>query len=113
MSARTLARPQQFQEHITASFVVGRAPLSHEPADPLAADLLLCDLEPIRLSRGHFAIVQTTGPVRARLPEQSRHHSQRRSDRLAFRGGEAPLQAGDIEIVAGGAGSPFLQGRSE
>ena len=63
VSAGTSALRQQFshQDHITAPFVVGRAPFSHEPPGPLAADLLLHDREPLRLSRDHFAIVRRGG----------------------------------------------------
>ena len=63
VSAGTSALRQQFshRDHITAPFVVGRASLSHEPPGPLAADLLLYDREPVRLSRDHFAIVRHDG----------------------------------------------------
>src|SRR6516165_12824257 len=62
-TAGTSMLRQQFshRDHITAPFVVGRASLSHEPRGPLAADLLLYDREPVRLSRDHFAIVRHDG----------------------------------------------------
>ena len=61
VSAGTSALRQQFthRNHITAPFVVGRAPFSHEPQGAVAADLY--DREPVRRSRDHFAIVRHDG----------------------------------------------------
>jgi len=111
VSAGTLALRQQFsrREHITAPFVVGRAPFSHEPPGPLAADLLLYDREPIRLSRDHFAIVNHDGGLFVR-DLHSKLGTTVNGVPIGWHFGadEAPLQAGDNEIVAGGAGSPFV-----
>jgi len=63
VTAGTSALRQQLSHrvHVTAPFVVGRAPFSHEPPGAVAADLLLYDREPVRLSRDHFAIVLQDG----------------------------------------------------
>jgi CRP/FNR family transcriptional regulator, cyclic AMP receptor protein len=111
VSAGTSALRHQFshRDHITAPFVVGRAPFSHEASGPVAADLLLHDREPLRLSRDHFAIVRHDG----RLFVRDLHSTLGTTVNGVpigwhFRADEAPLQAGDNEIVAGGVGSPFV-----
>jgi CRP/FNR family transcriptional regulator, cyclic AMP receptor protein len=111
VSAGTSALRHQFshRDHITAPFVVGRAPFSHEAPGPAAADLLLYDREPLRLSRDHFAIVRHDG----RLFVRDLHSTLGTTVNGVpigwhFRADEAPLQAGDNEIVAGGVGSPFV-----
>ena len=111
VSAGTSALRQQFshRDHITAPFVVGRAPFSHEPPGPLAADLLLHDREPLRLSRDHFAIVRHGGGWFVR-DLHSTLGTTVNGVPIGWHFGtdEAPLRAGDNEIVAGGAGSPFV-----
>ena len=89
--------------------MVGRAPFSHEPPGAVAADLLLYDREPVRLSRDHFAIVLQYG----RLFVRDLHSTLGTTVNGVpigwhFEADEAPLQAGDNEIVAGGEGSPFV-----
>jgi CRP/FNR family transcriptional regulator, cyclic AMP receptor protein len=111
VSAGTTALRHQFshRDHITAPFVVGRAPFSHEASGPVAADLLLHDREPLRLSRDHFAIVRHDG----RLFVRDLHSTLGTTVNGVpigwhFRADEAPLLAGDNEVVAGGVGSPFV-----
>ena len=109
VSAGTSALRQQFthRNHITAPFVVGRAPFSHEPQGAVAADLY--DREPVRRSRDHFAIVRHDGRLFVRdLHSTLGTTVNGVSIGWHFRADEAPLQAGDNEIVAGGAGSPFV-----
>ena len=109
VSAGTSALRQQFthRNHITAPFVVGRAPFSHEPQGAVAADLY--DREPVRRSRDHFAIVRHDGRLFVRdLHSTLGTTVNGVSIGWHFGGDEAPLQAGDNEIVAGGAGSPFV-----
>ena len=111
VSAGTSALRQQFthRDHITAPFVVGRAPFSHESRGPVAANLLLSDHEPLRLSRDHFAIVRHKGHLFVRDLQSTLGTTVNGvSIGWHFRADEAPLQAGDNEIVAGGAGSPFV-----
>ena len=109
VSAGTSALRQQFthRNHITAPFVVGRAPFSHEPQGAVAADLY--DREPVRRSRDHFAIVRHDG----RLFVRDLHSTLGTTVNGVpigwhFEADEAPLRAGDNEIIAGGAGSPFV-----
>jgi CRP/FNR family transcriptional regulator, cyclic AMP receptor protein len=111
VTAGTSALRQQFshRDHITAPFVVGRAPFSHEPPGAVSADLLLYDREPLRLSRDHFAIVRHDGRLFVR-DLQSTLGTTVNGVPIGshFGADEAPLEAGDNEIVAGGVGSPFV-----
>jgi CRP/FNR family transcriptional regulator, cyclic AMP receptor protein len=111
VSAGTSALRHQFshRDHITAPFVVGRVPLSHEAPGPVAADLLLHDREPLRLSRDHFAIVRHNGHLFVRDLHSTLGTTVNGVPiGWHFGADEAPLQAGDNEIVAGGVGSPFV-----
>jgi len=75
----------------------------------VAADLLLYDREPVRRSRDHFAIVRHDGRLFVRdLHSTLGTTVNGVSIGWHFGADEAPLQAGDNEIVAGGAGSPFV-----
>jgi len=111
VSAGTSTLRHQFshREQITTPFVVGRAPFSHESRGPVAANLLLSDHEPLRLSRDHFAIVRHKGHFFVR-DLQSTLGTTVNGVPIGWHFGadEAPLQAGDNEIVAGGEGSPFV-----
>ena len=74
----------------------------------MAADLLLYDREPIRLSRAHFAIVHHDGGLFVRdLHSKLGTTVNGVPIGWHFEADEAPLQAGANEIVAGGTGSPF------
>jgi CRP/FNR family cyclic AMP-dependent transcriptional regulator len=110
VTAGTPALRRQFshRDHINAPFVVGRASLSHETPGRLAADLLLQDREPLRLSRDHFAITCHDG----RLFVRDLHSTLGTTVNGVpigwhFGTDEAPLEVGQNDIVAGGVGSPF------
>jgi CRP/FNR family cyclic AMP-dependent transcriptional regulator len=90
-------------------FVVGRAPVAREGLPPLQPDLKLDDTVPFRLSRNHFMIEKrdegyyvrdlcsTLGTIVNGEPLGD-----------LFRGDDAPLRAGENEVIAGGANSPFV-----
>jgi hypothetical protein len=90
-------------------FVVGRGPVAREGLPPLQPDLKLDDSVPFRLSRNHFMIENRdrknyVRDLRSTLGtivngEPIGEH---------FRGDEAPLRAGDNELIAGGVDSPFV-----
>jgi CRP/FNR family transcriptional regulator, cyclic AMP receptor protein len=90
-------------------FVVGRRPVAGEGAPLWEPDLTLDDSEPFRLSRNHFIIevrdrgfhvrdlCSTLGTIVNGQPVGNH-----------FRTDDAPLRAGENEIVAGGVDSPFV-----
>lgn len=90
-------------------YLVGRAPLHHEPPAALGVDLLLQDREPLRLSRDHFAIVSRAGQLHVRdLRSTLGTTVNGKPIGEHFASDEAPLRAGDNEIIAGGVASPFV-----
>ena len=90
-------------------FVVGRGPVAGEGLPPLPPDLKLNDTVPFRLSRNHFMIEKRNGSYYVRdlcstlgtivNGEPIGEH---------FRGDDAPLRAGENEVIAGGVDSPFV-----
>jgi CRP/FNR family cyclic AMP-dependent transcriptional regulator len=89
-------------------FVVGRRPGAGEAPPLWQTDLLLDDTAPFRLSRDHFIIEKRDG----------RYHVRDLCSTLGtivngepigdhFRTDDAPLRAGENEVIAGGVGSPF------
>jgi CRP/FNR family cyclic AMP-dependent transcriptional regulator len=89
-------------------FVVGRRPGAGEAPPLWQPDLLLDDTAPFRLSRDHFIIEKRDG----------RYHVRDLCSTLGtivngepigdpFRTDDAPLRAGENEVIAGGVGSPF------
>jgi len=90
-------------------FVVGRGPVAREGLPPVQPDLKLDDTVPFRLSRNHFMIEKRDGnhyvrDLRSTLGtivngEPIGEH---------FRGDDAPLRAGENEVIAGGVDSPFV-----
>ena len=91
-------------------FVVGRGPVAREGLlPPLQPDLKLNDNVPFRLSRNHFMIEKRDGSYYVRdlcstlgtivNGEPIGEH---------FRGDDAPLRAGENEVIAGGVDSPFV-----
>ena len=90
-------------------FIVGRGPVAGEGPPRLQPDLKLDDTVPFRLSRNHFMIEKRDGSYYVRdlcstlgtivNGEPIGNH---------FRGDDAPLQAGENEVIAGGVDSPFV-----
>src|SRR5262245_15477634 len=90
-------------------FVVGRGPVAREGLPPLPPDLKLDDTRPFRLSRNHFMIEKRDGSYCVRdlcstlgtivNGEPIGEH---------FRSDDAPLAAGDNEVIAGGVDSTFV-----
>jgi hypothetical protein len=90
-------------------FVVGRGPVAREGLPPLPPDLKLDDTVPFRLSRNHFVIEKRDGSYYVRdlcstlgtivNGEPIGEH---------FRSDDAPLGAGENEVIAGGVDSPFI-----
>ena len=90
-------------------FIVGRGPVAREGLPPLQPDLKLDDTVPFRLSRNHFMIEKrdgnyyvrdlcsTLGTIVNGVPIGD-----------YFRGDDAPLRAGQNEVIAGGVDSPFV-----
>ena len=90
-------------------FVVGRAPVAGEGLPAFEPDLKLDDAAPFRLSRNHFMIEKHDGT----------YHLRDLSSTLGtivngepignhFRTDDAPLRAGENEVIAGGVDSPFV-----
>jgi hypothetical protein len=89
-------------------FVVGRGPVAREGLPPLQPDLKLDDAAPFRLSRNHFMIEKRDGNYYVRDLRSTLGtivNGQPIGDH--FRGDDAPLRAGENEVIAGGVGSPF------
>ena len=90
-------------------FVVGRRPVAGEGPPLWQPDLMLDDAAPFRLSRNHFIIEQRDGGYHVRdlcstlgtivNGEPIGNH---------FRTDDAPLRAGENEVIAGGVDSPFV-----
>jgi CRP/FNR family transcriptional regulator, cyclic AMP receptor protein len=90
-------------------FVVGRGPIAREGLPPLQPDLKLADGAPFRLSRNHFMIDKRDGRYYVRDLRSTLGtivNGEPIGDH--FRGDEAPLRAGENEVIAGGVKSPFV-----
>ena len=90
-------------------FVVGRGPVAREGLPPLQPDLKLDDTAPFRLSRNHFMIEKRDGNYYVRDLRSTLGtivNGETIGDH--FRGDEAPLRAGENEVIAGGVNSPFV-----
>jgi hypothetical protein len=90
-------------------FVVGRRPGAGEGLPPREPDLMLDDTGPFRLSRNHFMIEQRREGYNVRDLHSTLGtivNSQRIGDHL--RADYALLRAGENEVIAGGADSPFV-----
>jgi hypothetical protein len=90
-------------------FVVGRGPVAREGLPPLQPDLKLDDTVPFRLSRNHFMIEKRDGNYYARdlcSTLGTIVNGEPIGDH--FRGDDAPLRAGENEVIAGGVDSPFV-----
>jgi CRP/FNR family cyclic AMP-dependent transcriptional regulator len=90
-------------------FVVGRGPVAREGLPPLQPDLKLDDTVPFRLSRNHFMIEKRDGSYYVR-DLRSTLGTIVNDEPIGehFRGDDAPLRAGENEVIAGGVGSPFV-----
>jgi CRP/FNR family transcriptional regulator, cyclic AMP receptor protein len=90
-------------------FVVGRGPIAREGLPPLQPDLKLDDTAPFRLSRNHFMIEKRDGNYCVR-DLRSTLGTIVNGEPIGdyFRGDEAPLRAGENEVIAGGVNSPFV-----
>jgi len=90
-------------------FVVGRGPIAGEALPPLQPDLKLDDTVPFRLSRNHFMIEKRDGSYYVRDLRSTLGtivNGEPIGDH--FRGDDAPLRAGENEVIAGGVDSPFV-----
>jgi hypothetical protein len=90
-------------------FVVGRVSALREARPPLQPDLKLGDTIPFRLSRNHFVIEKRSGNYYVR-DLRSKLGTIVNGEPIGdhFRGDEAPLRAGENEVIAGGVDSPFV-----
>jgi CRP/FNR family transcriptional regulator, cyclic AMP receptor protein len=90
-------------------FVVGRGPVAGEGLPALHPDLKLDDAVPFRLSRNHFMIEKRDGSYYVR-DLRSTLGTIVNGEPIGehFRGDDAPLRAGENEVIAGGVGSPFV-----
>jgi hypothetical protein len=90
-------------------FIVGRRPVAEEGLPPLQPDLKLNDTAPFRLSRNHFMIEKRAGSYYVRDLRSTLGtivNGEPIGDH--FRGDDAPLRAGENEVIAGGVDSPFV-----
>jgi hypothetical protein len=90
-------------------FIVGRGPVAGEGLPPLQPDLKLDDTVPFRLSRNHFMIEKRDGDYYVRdlcSTLGTIVNGEPIGDH--FRGDDAPLRAGENEVIAGGVDSPFV-----
>jgi hypothetical protein len=100
-------------------FVVGRRPAAGEGLPPWQPDLELNDTMPFRLSRNHFTIEKHDGGYRVRdlcstlgtiVNGEPIGHYVRGDASIGWQhlASDAPLRAGENEVIAGGADSPFV-----
>jgi CRP-like cAMP-binding protein len=90
-------------------FIVGRGPVAGEGLPPLPPDLKLDDTVPFRLSRNHFMIEKRDGNYYVRdlcSTLGTIVNGEPIGDH--FRSDDAPLRAGENEVIAGGVDSPFI-----
>lgn len=100
-------------------FIVGRRPAAGEELPPWQPDLELNDTAPFRLSRNHFVIEERDGGYRVRdlcstlgtivNGELIGHYFRvDASTGWGHSASHAPLRAGENEVIAGDAASPFV-----
>jgi hypothetical protein len=90
-------------------FVVGRSPVAQEGLPPLQPNLKFPDTAPFRLSRNHFMIEKRDESYYVRDLRSTLGtivNGEPVGDH--FRSDEAPLRAGENEVIAGGVDSPFV-----
>jgi CRP/FNR family transcriptional regulator, cyclic AMP receptor protein len=90
-------------------FIVGRGSVAGEGRPPLPPDLKLDDTVPFRLSHNHFMIEKRDGSYYVR-DLRSTLGTIVNGEPIGghFRGDDAPLRAGENEVIAGGVDSPFI-----
>lgn len=89
-------------------YIVGRWPAQGEGGAGVPLDLALDDPEPQRLSRAHFILIEEYGrPVVRDLSSKLGTSVNGRSIGRDFPLDVALLEAGENEVVAGGADSPY------
>jgi CRP-like cAMP-binding protein len=89
-------------------FIVGRWPAQGETGPGVPLDLALDDPPPQRLSRAHFILIEEYGrPVVRDLSSELGTSVNGRSIGRDFPLDVALLEAGENEVVAGGADSPY------
>jgi pSer/pThr/pTyr-binding forkhead associated (FHA) protein len=103
---------RQFHSKLQLSnlpFIVGRGPVAREGLPPLQPDLKLDDAVPFRLSRNHFMIEKRDGSYYVR-DLYSRLGTIVNGEPIGehFRSDDAPLRAGENEVIAGGVDSLFV-----
>jgi len=90
-------------------FVVGRRPIPGEGQPLWQPDLMLDDTAPFRLSRNHFTIEKREGSYHLRdLCSTLGTIVNGEPIGTHFRTDDAPLRAGENEVIAGGVDSPFV-----
>ena len=105
--------------HGDRPFIVGRRPTAGEGLPPRQPDLELNDTAPFRLSRNHFAIEKHDGEYRIRDlcstlgtivngEPIGQYVAADASTAWGHLASDAPLRAGENEVIAGGANSPFV-----
>ena len=90
-------------------FVVGRGPVAREGEPPLHPNLKLDDTVPFRVSRNHFMIEKRDGSYYVhdlRSTLGTIVNSQPIGEH--FRRDDAPLRAGENEVIAGGVDLRFV-----
>jgi CRP/FNR family transcriptional regulator, cyclic AMP receptor protein len=112
LAAKNTWLQRQFHAKLELSdlpFVVGRGAVAREGLPPLSPDLKLDDTVPFRLSRNHFMIEKRDGSYYVRdLCSTLGTIVNGEPIGENFRSDDAPLVAGDNEVIAGGVDSPFV-----
>jgi hypothetical protein len=90
-------------------FIIGRAPAAGETPPQVQPDLKLDDTAPFRLSRNHFVIEKRGGTYHVR-DLRSTLGTIVNGEPIGnhFRSDDAPLSAGENEVIAGGVDSSFV-----
>ena len=99
--------------------VIGRRPATGEGLPPRQPDLELNDTAPFKLSRNHFTIEKDEGGYRVRdlcstlgtivNGEPIGHYLRTDGSTVwGYLASDAPLRAGENEVIAGGPDSPFV-----
>ena len=112
LAAKTRWLQRQFQGKLQLSnlpFIVGRGgSVAREGLSALQPDLKLDDAVPYRLSRNHFMIENRDGSYYVRdLRSTLGTIVNGQPIGEHFRSDEAPLRAGENEVIAGGVDSRF------